>query len=545
MSYRALTDHIRVLLVTALGVVVCVLALGGSPGPGAARAAAQESECDAQCWSILAFLVSEGLTQQEIEDLGNSGTQPDQQFPVETTPTETTPTETTPTETAPVETAPVLTTTPAVTTPPAVTGMRVCDDPAHLWACEEVNDGIGDGYLPPDFNVDQPTEIQELREIIELFGNQNDDFDEEAALGALTDAGDSALRGDMLNALAAGLGIPYDPEDPDAAADELAALGILHGHDDDPDTVNEADTDSGSTMFNAQLAVFLSRIEEHTDPGHTGDTSPVATDPVATTPQHPTRPQDPSDPQRPTSTPPVDPGAAVCEAGWDLTGSQRSSFGADLRWVTLVDLEANGPPGQPWPPHREVPGGADFLVVSQSPVWPVVADWVSWHVVDAEDCWWVATAVQTRATEMLPWRPSHRSVLEDAAASRPDTGIDVFLRRWDNLTAAQQAQAQQLHRHRDVSARCPLAAARVGEDSYRQCRWELPGPGVWLWQAQACFEADTGDATYAEECRTLRQGVDWFLRFVDYTDGITAQAGRGAGRGPDPLDTTGEEGKWQ
>ena len=130
--------------------------------------------------------------------------------------------------------------------------------------------------------------------------------------------------------------------------------------------------------------------------------------------------------------------------------------------------------------------------------------------------------MQTRLTQLLPWRTSHRSTIDNAHASRPDAGFDTYLRRWDNLTAVQQSQAQQYHRNRDVSASCGVATAMIGADAYDRCRWQLPTPGVWAWQARACFEGVGVDATF-HECATLAGGVEWFREIIDYTSGITLQ----------------------
>ena len=172
-------------------------------------------------------------------------------------------------------------------------------------------------------------------------------------------------------------------------------------------------------------------------------------------------------------------------------------------------------------------------MVSQSPVWPVIDHGASWYVLSDDGCLWQAITVQTRLTQLLPWRTSDRSRIESAAAERPAAGFDTYLRRWDNLTAAQQAQAQQHHRDGDVSESCSIAAATVSADSYDRCRWQLPTPGVWSWQARACFEGVAEDTTF-HQCAVLAGGVEWFLEIIDYTSGITLQErnplrlGRGA-----------------
>ena len=67
----------------SLAVAVAVIAVCiGVAGPGPRTAHAQE-ECDAHCWAILVYLTEQGLTPQEIEDLGNSGIPPDPDTPEE------------------------------------------------------------------------------------------------------------------------------------------------------------------------------------------------------------------------------------------------------------------------------------------------------------------------------------------------------------------------------------------------------------------------------------------------------------------------------
>ena len=325
------------------------------------------------------------------------------------------------------------TTTATTTTLPAYSGE--CD-PTTTWACNEIEAGIEAGYLPEGFNPRDDADTQDPLLIVEDYGNENPSFDERAALLALQNAGTHTDRGEMFNAISAGLGIPYNPEDGGDAADELGDLGIVWGHDGDPTDNPHDDADPDSTLSNAALAALLDRIEDY--------------------------------------------------AG---------------------------------------PGGAEFLVVSQSPVWPVADPGARWETGNEDDgCLWAAAHVETHLSQMLPWHSGHRRVIENAGT------FGEYLRRWDNLTPVQQAQAIQHHRNGDQNVRCPLETATVSEDSYDQCRWELPESGVWSWQTRACFEADAGHAVY-RDCATLSQGIEWFLGITDYTSGITVWA--------DPGDTAG------
>ena len=171
--------------------------------------------------------------------------------------------------------------------------------------------------------------------------------------------------------------------------------------------------------------------------------------------------------------------------------------------------------------------------MSESPVWPVVESDASWDVASDDGCRWQAVTVQTRLTQLLPWRTSHRSAIENADTARTDAGFDTFLNRWDNLSATQQTQAQQNHTNRDLSVSCAIDTAKVSANSYDQCRWELPAPGVWSWQARACFDGVAQSATF-NECTTLAQGVEWFLGIIDYTSGITLHHDSAVTPGPEP-----------
>ena len=266
MSHLNPTVRRRVAVIMALSVAAVGLGLAG---PGL-RSAVAEEECDEQCWAILYYLSQQGLTSEEIEALGASGLPPDPLPPPVTT-TTLQPT----TTTAPAVWQPTTTTAPAVwqtttTTAPPVGGGGC--DPTQTWACDEVNAGIGAGYLPDDFNPHDPTQTQDLLQIIEDFGAQHPSFDQDAALLALQDAGHETDRGEMFNAIAAGLGIPYNPEDGGDAAGELGDLGIVWGHDGDPTNNPHGDADPDSTLSNAALAALLDRIEGYTGPGDGGPT---------------------------------------------------------------------------------------------------------------------------------------------------------------------------------------------------------------------------------------------------------------------------------
>ena len=479
-----------------------VVSLGVTPALQLRQAAATE-ECDPQCWAILKYLTDLGLTPQQIEDLGNSGIPP-----TDTAPPVTTEPPTTTQPAAPVTTQPPIANQPPVTTQPP-NNSPTCSTGAH---CQNINDGIDQGWYPKHLHHGDPTDVADLRDVLEDFGAKNPHFDTQAALGALQDETGDADRFDMAKALANGLGITFADDDPSTPGDErmgavqkLADLGIVFGYDGDSSTVSDQDFGGSNHMTNGQMASFLNRIKTP------GGNSPNPGSPVPGSPY----------------VPPVDPDEA-CKAGLPLTNAQRTAFAAQLQWRTNVDIKTASRPGAPWPPHPDVPGGHEFVVVYGSPVWPVVDASAVWKTVSEHGCVWTATEVVTRVSQMLPWRASHRAELEAA------DGFDAYLSRWDNQTAGERTLAPQRHADRDVDVRCAFAMAKVEASSKSGCHWELPHSDAWSWQAVACFKASTDDATY-RECATLADGIEWFRTMDYYTRQIAMRDDVGASGGRRPL----------
>ena len=240
---------------------------------------------------------------------------------------------------------------------------------------------------------------------------------------------------------------------------------------------------------------------------------------------NPDPPPDPDPDPDPFSNP------DICNTGVAaaITGSQQQAWAGDLWWETLVTTSAPGEPGEPWPPHPDVPGASSWLVVSESPVWPVVDPGVAdmpWEATGEDGCSWLAVAVQARLQQLLPWQAADRQIIEATDRTRPEAGLGVYLQRWDNLGADRQAEVIANQPHHDfTSPDCELAVAAVGADSQAQCRWELPEPGVWHWQALACFDADTGEDRVSD-CAPLASGVAWFKPITAYTQGITLDTAR-------------------
>ncbi len=198
---------------------------------------------------------------------------------------------------------------------------------------------------------------------------------------------------------------------------------------------------------------------------------------------------------------------------WDPTDADRAALAARVGWHSFLEALPEGPPGEPWPPHPEVPGGDRHIVIADSPVWPRVAaaDDLDWE--DGSGCVWSARWLQSTVTQMLPWVPAHRAAVEAHGGVAPWAG------RWDRLSADQQAEAQSLHVDGDLtSVACPVTAAADGTQpadqnlSYQLCRWELPRPGLWHWTLDA--EYTDGTRTVTE---TLSEDITWFRSFDAYT----------------------------
>ena len=409
---------------------------------------------------------------------------------------------------------PVTTTTRrpvTTTTRRPVTTTTVPAQPDCAPHCENIDQGVEEGWYDPVLEPYDDTPTRVLEDTLEAFGEDLPGFNTNDALAVLNDhEGQTVDRETMVELLAGGLDIPFDPDDLQATVDQLNEMGIAFGY------TGPEDFGLPDHMNNGQMASFLNRIGDHLDPGNNNGGN-----------------------NNGGNYNPGDPNDEMCTTGLVLSAGEQALFVSQLEWRTLVDIRAQGEPGVVWPPHPDVPGGSEFLVVSESPVWPVVDPLALWYVASDDGCLWEAISVQTRVTQLLPWRTSHRSIIENAATARPEAGFNTYLSRWDNLTAAQQAQAQQYHRNRDVSASCRIETAMVAADAADRCRWELPSPGVWFWQARACFEGLTEDTSF-QECATLASGVEWFLGIIDYTSGITlhdpgASAGASS-RHPAPTD---------
>ena len=199
---------------------------------------------------------------------------------------------------------------------------------------------------------------------------------------------------------------------------------------------------------------------------------------------------------------------------WEPTDADRAALAAKVGWHSFLEALPQGPPGESWPPHPEVPGGDRHIVIANSPVWPRVAAADALDVDRGAGCVWSAQWLRATVTQMLPWVPAHRAMVEAHG------GFTQWLGRWDRLSVDQQAEAQSRHVDGDLtSVACPVASAADGTQpveqslSYQQCRWELARPGVWHWALDAGFTDGTRTVT-----ETLDEGITWFRGFDAYTN---------------------------
>ena len=198
---------------------------------------------------------------------------------------------------------------------------------------------------------------------------------------------------------------------------------------------------------------------------------------------------------------------------WSPTAGERAALAAEVGWHSFIEAGPAGPAGKPWPPHPELPGGYEHIVIAHSPIWPRVDDPADLDVSTGAGCLWSAEWLQASVTQMLPWIPAHRSAVEAHGGHASWLGV------WDRLSADQQAEAQALHTDGDLtSVACPVDVAADPTEpsdtnaSYVQCRWELARPGVWHWQLDAQF-ANSGQSV----TETLAENITWFRSFDAYT----------------------------
>jgi len=377
---------------------------------------------------------------------------------------------------------------------------------AHADGCEQ---GVEQGYIDPDDDLgeefDTPEAIAEMGSVFaDHPDNQDVDFDAVVFSNTMNnDAQRPPRRGDVADALC--VAISGCSASGDGAIQYLLDNGISFGQTDD--TVEGFNANNPVTV--GQMGSFLYRLTADDTTSSSGSSNNNSSGSGSGS-----NGDDDSDED-------------MCQTGLDLSEDTAALFVSELEWRTLVGIEDQGEPGALWPPHPDVPGGSQYLVVSESPVWPVVDPAAQWHTHSSDGCLWEATTVTTYLSQLVPWIDDDRVLIEDAESARPEAAFDVYLSRWDNLSTGQQTEAQQLHHSRSRDESCPIQDAIVAQDSQQHCWWELPTPGVWSWEAGACFTAETDTDTF-QDCPLLASGVEWFRPIADYTQQITVDVDDGA-----------------
>ena len=219
-----------------------------------------------------------------------------------------------------------------------------------------------------------------------------------------------------------------------------------------------------------------------------------------------------------TTKPPV-------SCSWRVNRSAVNTVKTEIGWETHIPLSAAG---RADPPHPDIPGGREYLVVTGDfgdgvfpDVWPV---WDAGAVLDVSDtggCAWTAQSVVTRVRQLFMWNEADAAVIRRVSP--------VTAERWDRMDADQRSRLQgqirrEWRRLDDEAGRmdkvilgssCPIATSAANRS--RLCQWGLPHPGVYEWRASVTYstvEEATGDALESE--LTVASGADHFVRLVDH-----------------------------
>ena len=199
-----------------------------------------------------------------------------------------------------------------------------------------------------------------------------------------------------------------------------------------------------------------------------------------------------------STAPPPPPPPAACPAA--PPDSVASTVADRLQWRTALAIDPNGP----GPAHPQVPGGGDYLIVDNTPVWPTASG--NLDVVDPrdpddpdDDCAWTAQQIISRATERVPW--NDQTLLQEQ--------FPAVWSRWSGLTAARRAAIEASHTPQDVTSSCPVE----DPDPQTNCAWSLPEPGVWSWSISVAYlndDSENGELAAAA-------GHSWFQPIEAHT----------------------------
>lgn len=219
-----------------------------------------------------------------------------------------------------------------------------------------------------------------------------------------------------------------------------------------------------------------------------------------------------------TTKPPV-------SCSWRVNRSAVNTVKTEIGWETHIPLSAAG---RADPPHPDIPGGREYLVVTGDfgdgvfpDVWPVWDAGAALDVSDTGGCTWTAQSVVTRVRQLFMWNEADAAVIRRVSP--------VTAERWDRMDADQRSRLQgqirrEWRRLDDEAGRmdkvilgssCPIATSAANRS--RLCQWGLPHPGVYEWRASVTYstvEEATGDALESE--LTVASGADHFVRLVDH-----------------------------
>lgn len=219
-----------------------------------------------------------------------------------------------------------------------------------------------------------------------------------------------------------------------------------------------------------------------------------------------------------TTKPPV-------SCSWRVNRSAVNTVKTEIGWETHIPLSAAG---RADPPHPDIPGGREYLVVTGDfgdgvfpDVWPAWDAGAALDVSDTGGCAWTAQSVVTRVRQLFMWNEADAAVIRRVSP--------VTAERWDRMDADQRSRLQgqirrEWRRLDDEAGRidkvilgssCPIATSAANRS--RLCQWGLPHPGVYEWRASVTYstvEEATGDALESE--LTVASGADHFVRLVDH-----------------------------
>lgn len=205
----------------------------------------------------------------------------------------------------------------------------------------------------------------------------------------------------------------------------------------------------------------------------------------------------------------------------------------EVTWASFVR-----PAGSPNSQLR-MPGGGQYLQVAPGRGWIEAPGSL---IVGSGECTWNATRLRATWTDLRPWLPAERRVMQSNASTRH------LVDRWDARSSDQQQLIVQWHKSgvSPLTAECSAAQA-ADSRATGSCQWLFANPGAFAWQADACFELEPsepsqsdmprfGDSTLiggdstpsATECWvSIAAGVEWIRSVADYADSrVTLDADR-------------------